>query len=242
MALPTSTSKSQVETTVIDLIAEVEREEAETTTLEATPVATQGAAALPAKATDTAAAVAEQLAPVTSVADFLAEQGFTDVQIGFGSFPTIVLKDGTFTTTDHPRFGTEFEFKFLAERPNYLFKGDVTAIDRSKPEELHYSVDGITTTDGQLIADIQKDWYDRGVPHDRTSYKLLLVDVLDTDLAGEVCEIQIPPLSQPIWNGFISLLARRGVRVADVVIQAFVGAEVGSGKKAFNPIRFKRIG
>lgn len=229
MALP------QVETGVIEMVAEEEANErreqalAEVQTSTAVVTADKGSAL---------AAVAEMKAG--SKEPFVIEGGFSEVKVDFTSFPTVTLNNQKFSTTEHENFGEGFECVFLSLRKVFLFRGD---LGRDKDPELHYSSDGITDDkEGKPIASYIEDWKARGIEYDRKEYDMVMVNMVDGPHAGDICQIQVSPASRGKLAGYIKQLELRRKQPSEVVTQVGIGPTIGAGIKAFNPFTFKIAG
>lgn len=191
-------------------------------------------------------------APVVAVnvKDELAAQGFADDRVDYTSFPTVVLNDGKFSTSSNKNFGTEFECIPLSERPQWVYKGDK---GRDKDPELVYSEDRMYTNQldpetGEYIpvAKFVEEWKNNADIQSIScdEYKIVTVDMIETEgnpHGGEICQLQISPASLKKWNGFKQQIILRGRKINETVVKVQVGAEIGSGRKAFHPWDFKIV-
>lgn len=227
MAIPKKTDTNQ-ETGVMELVEEVAKEEE-------------------AAASTTVATTAEAHPPglsLTSFSDsdkFLADLGITDIELDFTSFPIVTLKNELFHTAQHKGFGDSFDMHYIAHRRQWLFKGTLKAEDRKEKdqEELVYSSDGLHDKDGEPIAAYIESWRKRGFTVDRSEYFIVLCEVLNGPLAGEICQIQVSPSSKGVLSGYLKGLAIRKINPLEVVTTVSVGATQGSGTTEFNPFVFK---
>lgn len=245
MALP------QVETTVLEIVAEEEANEKRQKAVAAAQpeqklqqVVTQAVAASADPANDPASkqvAIAQASeAKGTNPHEFLASVGITDIKIDFTSFPTVSLNNSIFSTAEHKNFGTKFECVYLSKQDQFLFRGD---LGRDKEPELVYSTDGITADkDGRPIAEYIEDWNSRGIPYERKEYTLVVVQMVDGPHEGEICMIQVSPASRGKLGGYLLGLGLKKIDPTNVVTEVSVGAEIGSGVKAFTPFSFKKVG
>lgn len=168
--------------------------------------------------------------------ELLAKLGLSGLHIDFTSFPTIALKNEVFNTQDHPKFGEEVDFIFLRRKETTLYKGQE---NRDAEPELVYSDDGIkSNTDGTAVAEHIKSWEERGWAWETTEYIMLMVKVVSGPHAGKLCMMQIPPMSRGRFDGYLVELAMEGLNPHKVITKARVGAQIGSGIRAFNPWLF----
>lgn len=219
MALKTD---SQVETGVMDLVAEEEAK-----------AKTEVAKSEEAKTEVTLSAQAS-VKPGDPMA-FLKELGINDVQIDWTSFPMITLNNEVFSTAANKGFGDKFRMVYMSHYPQWLFKGD---LGRDKEPELVYSRDSIHDEEGKPIADYIEDWKARDIPWDRSEYYIAVAEVLDGPHQGDVCQIQISPSSRGAFSGYLTKLAMKRIDPRTVVTLVSVGAERGAGRKAFCPFEF----
>lgn len=179
---------------------------------------------------------------------FLAEQGFDDLKLNFSSFPTVTLNNEKFNTNENKGFGTRFECVIMQQGKQFLYRGDTGK--REDEPELVYSDDGVYNNaveeDGtrKPVAWYIEDWKKRGMNTGVTEYKIIYVQMVDSDdnpHSGEVCRVQIPPASRAKLDGYLTQLGWKKISPRDVVTEISVGPTLGSGTKAFNPFVFKQV-
>ena len=252
MALPKNDSATEVE--VINLVKEEEAKER----LEAVKNLAKGQTLegeIAAKETpSSAAAVTEdkQISEPTknnlqavnsNPVEFLKSLGIDDVKLDFTSFPKVVLNDGFFSTDEQPKFGTEFEFVFLNKRSGFLWTGTPQRTkENPDPEnELVYSDDGITENEtGTTIAEYVEEWKEKDYIIDHKEYIFVVGRFISEAHHGELVQLQVSPRSKGKLNGYLIDAGSLGIDPTKVVTKVSIGAEVGSGKKAFTPWVFKR--
>jgi hypothetical protein len=217
-----NTNGSQVETGVMDLVAE---EETQAKTEVAMSAQDKTEVAMSAQAT---------VKPGDPTA-FLKELGINDVQIDWTSFPMITLNNEIFSTAANKGFGDKFKMVYLSHYSQWLFKGD---LGRDKEPELVYSRDALHDEEGKLISEYIEDWKARDIPWDRSEYYIVVAEVLDGPHKGDVCQIQVSPSSRGAFSGYLIKLAMKRIDPRTVVTDVSVGAERGAGRKAFCPFEF----
>lgn len=170
----------------------------------------------------------------------LAELGIDDIKLDFTSFPIVTLNKAVFSTDEHKSFGTEFEFVYMDKRNTFLFKGD---LGRDKEPELVYSDDQVhdNTDLHKPIAGYIEDWKARNIEWDKKQYTMVIGTMVNGPHAGDIVQLQISPSSQGKLGGYLYSLGFSKTNPREVVTKASIGAEIGSGTKAFNPWVFKKV-
>lgn len=245
MALP------QASQNVIDNVAEAEAEDARNAALAETKtqapetgVAAQGQTELVKGSPEAIGTAVKAIAEAQGAASvdpmkFLEELGILGVHTDFTSFPTITLNNEVFSTAENKNFGKEFECVYMHKMDYFLYKGD---LGRDKELELVYSDDGLTcNATGEPIAKFIEDWKTRGITAERKEYTRVIVHMVDTEHAGEICQIQVSPASRGKLAGYLVGLAMKKVNPKEVVTKVGIGATMGSGIKAFTPYTFKHV-
>jgi len=174
----------------------------------------------------------------------LEEQGFSDLQIDWTSFPTINLDNATFNAPGNKNFAQELNFKIIERRNQWLYRGQEIPKDRNaKPvdPELVYSSDQKTSNDGEPLGPIIEEWKAKGWEVSTSPYTVVLVVMEDGDYAGELVQLQISKTSRGVFDGYLLTLQIQKRPLRDTLTRATIGEEVGSGVRAFNPWVFKRV-
>lgn len=191
------------------------------------------AATLP-EAADEASAAADPMAA-------LAAMGFDDLKIDFTSFPTLVINKGKIRKSggDVIDVGESIEFIIMDKRKTFLFRG---IKDRDTDPVLAYSDDKLyVNMTGELVTDITDKWKAEGFEVEVKDYFIVMGTMVGGSLDGEVIQIQIPKTSIGRFDGYLVSTAMAGLNPKQIVTQALVGEEIGSGLKAFTPWDFKRV-
>lgn len=230
--------------TVVEDSAEVSQDAGSTNdAAEAAETTSQALSTVSAGAVAVAAVSAGNLA----AQEFLAEEGFDELKLDFASFPTVTLDNEVFNSPEHKAFAKKFECVIMQQGKQFLFRGETGK--RDDTPELVYSDDGIHNNkaeeDGtrKPIAWYLQDWKSRGMDTSKTEYKVLYVQMVESDdnpHSGEVCRLQVPPASRTKLDGYLTQLGWRKLSPRSVVTEVSVGATVGQGIKAFNPWVFKQ--
>jgi hypothetical protein len=172
---------------------------------------------------------AEVLNPLT----VLEEMGITNLKIDWTSFPTVVIANETFNKD----FTDRIEFTYLNKRKQYLYTGQKMKDGRTEGDpEMVYSDDAvIANLDGRKMSEVVQEWKDLGYSLDRTEYIIMVVLVKNTEYAGKILQLQLPPTSHGVLGGHLFNMGMDGSNPREVPTTATVGETVGKGLRAFNP-------
>jgi hypothetical protein len=169
----------------------------------------------------------------------LAAMGFDDIELDWTSFPTVVIDDGVFSTQQAKDFSDILEFKIVDKRHQYLFAGQKLKDGREVGDpELVYSADGKITNNGEDLNETLSEWKEQGFTVNKTKYIIVTVMMDNTQYAGQMIQLQIPPTSRGVFNGHLVNMALKGFNPKEATTTAVVGEEVGSGVRTFSPWNF----
>ena len=182
---------------------------------------------------------ANPLAGIQQSGQIAESDGFEDMEIGFGSFPIVTLKETTFNTSDGDNLGTTFACVMHHRRKKMLFK----CRDDNDAEEMVYSYDGVNTSGGKPLAGIFAEWAAKGwtepFPKEYSEVTAQLVDLTKGEL-GNVVLLSIPKSSNARLIGYRTTVRLKGMQLNEVITQIYPGQRVTSGaKKPFYPWAFK---
>lgn len=244
---PAAEAATTEEETVIEQEAEVV-ETSETSAAEATAEVEAEATAEP-KATAAAAepestAIATQTAS-TAVANSMGgsvhEEGFAEVELGFGAFPMVTLPaEGTFMINDE-ELGKEFDATLLGSRLKFVYRNsdddDAVEFSYDNPKEVDEAK--LTKADGTLLKPTLDQWRAEGADVEVKRYLECPALIHGGDHEGEMVMLSVAPSSVQKFEGYRVQLNFRGQSVKDVVTTIYVGAKVTKAKKPFYPWAFK---
>ncbi len=167
----------------------------------------------------------------------LEGMGITDLKIDWTSFPTVVIANETFNTAQSKDFTDSIEFTYLNKRKQYLYTGQKMKDGRPEGDpEMVYSDDAvIANLDGRKMSEVVQEWKDLGYSLDRTEYIIMVVLVKNTEYAGKILQLQLPPTSHGVLGGHLFNMGMAGSNPREVPTTATVGETVGKGLRAFNP-------
>lgn len=206
------------------------------------PTATHAPAVIPPRP-QTVAAVVD--APRGGIEARLAEQGFEglDLGAGFGAFPSVVLKDDRFSTSDGDPLGQSFFCVIHGSKPKWIVKAN----DTDKKADYKYTRDKVNDTSGIPLTEAFAEWRKKGVMRGEPVWKpyldvtAQLVSVEKREL-GQVVILQIPQTSIEKIRGYLIQIGLQGFSPAEVITQVGLGQKVTSVDYPFWPWHFKKWG
>lgn len=188
------------------------------------------------------AAVATTTAPRNSVMQKMDESGFEGMDLGYGSFPNISLKnEGRFFDSDENDLGTEFRCVVQYSKAKYLIKN--TKCDK-KDEDAVYTYDLVTVAnDAETpIQEIIDDWTSQGWGWEKKPYievGVLWVGDEEDEKDGEMMLLSIPPASRRTFSGkMASVQMKAGLMPNQFILKCFVGKKITHDKGDFYPWKF----
>lgn len=171
--------------------------------------------------------------------------GALDGEIGFGSFPIIKLDKDKFDVNG--KEVEEFTCVMLSARDKWIHK-----VKEGENEEIFYTYDRIVDTSNNSINDRYAGWIAAGYPVDEQGklkvdvrkYVEVVVRMVDTEMAGTLALLSIPPASIKRLGGYraeVSLAHK--VSLSQAHTKCVKGAKVQvSPKISFYPWNFKFAG
>ena len=171
----------------------------------------------------------------------LAESGFSDLEIGFGSFPLIrLVNEGYFEDTEEKELGKEFNCVILGFRAKYVLKN--TKCDQ-KDEEVVYTYDMEVSAEEKIpLQDYIDGWESQGWGHEVKTYIEASVQIEGGDRDGEMVMLSIPPTARKRFSGYIfQMSAKTQAKPDSFVTKCLVGDKVKNVDHPFYPWRFEFV-
>lgn len=171
--------------------------------------------------------------------------GALDGEIGFGSFPIIKLDKDKFDVNG--KEVEEFTCVMLSARDKWIHK-----VKEGDNEEIFYTYDGVVDTSNNSINDRYAGWMAAGFPVDEQGklkvdvrkYVEVVVRMVDTEMAGTLALLSIPPASIKRLGGYrAEVNLAHKVSLSEVQTKCVKGAKVQVNPKiSFYPWNFKFAG
>ncbi len=167
----------------------------------------------------------------------IQDQGFEGTEVGFGSFPQVVLHEGQFKANE-TEMGKSFEAVLYGSRAKYVYKNGA----QGKEEEFAFSYDQQFDTAGRPIANLLANWRAKGFqPKEPSKYlEVQAMIVSDGPFKDDFVLLSIPPASVNRLSGF--LVTQRAKYPSKVLqelrVKVFVGEKVTKTAYPFYPWAF----
>lgn len=177
--------------------------------------------------------------------DKLAASGFTGLEIDWTSFPTIVLDNGEFGTSDGQSLDTkEITVRLMQSRKRYVLRTNAADDDDA---ELAYTYDlsELDDADSELSQKVTKWKQEDGLDYTVKEYIEALAIVMDdsSSLNQQMALLQVPPTSTGRFSGYTtSNLLIKGLEPTAYLTRCFAGQKVVKAKKPFVPWAFEFAG
>lgn len=205
----------------------------------------------PAVAQTTAVAAPTGQAPATvasgaaDAATKLAESGFSGLHIDWTSFPTVVLDNGDFCTSDGQTLDTprSLNVRLMQSRMRYVLR---TNADDDDDAELAYTYNLAELDDAEsdLAQRVTKWKEEDGLDFSVKEYieALAIVVEEESSLAEQMVLLQIPPTSTGRFSGFTtSNLLIKQLEPTGYITRCYAGNKVTKAKKPFVPWAFEFV-
>lgn len=175
----------------------------------------------------------------------LADSGFEGLHIDWTSFPTVVIDDAEFATSDGNSLNVKEIFvRLMQSRKRYVLRTDTPSDDDA---ELAYTYDlsELDNPDSELAQKVKK-WKEE----DNLNFKVkeyieavAVVEDAESTLDQQMVLLQIPPTSVGKFSGYTtSNLLIKQKKPSEYLTRCYVGAKVVKAKKPFTPWAFEYKG
>lgn len=178
------------------------------------------------------------------VVEKLAESGFGGLTIDWTSFPTVVLDNGEFGTSDGQSLDTkEISVRLMQSRKRYVLRTNAANDDDA---ELAYTYDlsELDDPESELSQKVTKWKQEDGLDYSVKEYIEALAIVLDdsSSLNQQMVLLQIPPTSTGRFSGFTtSNLLIKNLEPTGYLTRCYAGSKVTKAKKPFVPWAFEFV-
>lgn len=181
------------------------------------------------------------VAPTTQMLPITDNDGFDDLDLGFGAFPRVKLEAGKFWVGSEI-YGDKLIAHIAKIQKVYVIRD--RADQNDKGGRAIWSYDGTYTTTGESVEAVKAKWASEGftAPVVRETGEAVAL-LKDGKLAGKVVMLSIPQQSMNKLAGYHKeLQLTRGKRVSEVLTEVAVGDPVKAGSGTFTPWNFNYFG
>ena len=171
----------------------------------------------------------------------LAEMGYEGLNIGFGSFPVVVLKEDRFSTSDGDQLGNTFPCVIHGTRKKMICKSS-----DSQSAEFKYSYDGVNDVSGRPLQATYDIWRAQGIMTGEPIVKDYLdvtaqLFVTQSKELGAVVLLSVPQTSIARLSGYLTaLIVAEGLQPNQVITQVYAAPKVTGVKYPFHPWGFRK--
>lgn len=190
----------------------------------------------------------QPLAPVAAAVPMASETfnpdqgGFTCLRTGFGSFPRVKVNRGKFEIDDTPA-GHSMIVNIFDVRDMFVYR-DRKGEDKNT--RVVWSYDGVTTTSGESVASVQRQWEAEGFhEHNVRDYAEAIATIIECDdpsKIGDVVLLNIPPTSKKRMAGYQVVLQRTHGTHIPMVLTRITAEEIRSNGRNWDSYGFAYAG
>jgi hypothetical protein len=168
-------------------------------------------------------------------------EGFEGLELGFGSFPIITLKDDSFRISGEKNSEVDggFDVVLMGSKEKHLYRA--TNPENTKDDALiEYSYDQVTTLGGDSVESVLAEWDRKHLSVTVKKYVEVTAQMVGGELDGQFFLLSISPASRSRLAGFyVEVKMREKRKLNEVVTRCSMGPKIGSGSTAFYPWDFK---
>lgn len=217
---------------------------------------TRQAAPAPSPSRQMAAPRPTSNSPLANVAPVEEDDGFSDLddQIGFGSFPILILDKAEFVIGE-TSLGNSVDVILQQSRKKHLYKeggkeqSDYVVYSYDDPKNEDGSMktyEEIYDTSGKKLSQVFAEWAEEGVDIDAIEHKqyseAVAMVLQDGEYKGQLVLLSIPPASIKRFAGYrAELKTIRRCTLRQAVTRLVPGNKVKVDKITFHPWNFKFV-
>ena len=202
----------------------------------AAPAAPEAPAAPPAPAVPSGS----EIAPVTAnakLAQVAAEEGFEGMDFdGYGTFPMVSLKQGTFSCNEGWSLPDTFYGILQSTRKKSIYKNGLP--DSDPNTDFFYTYDQITSVSGDMVEDLVAAWRAKGWTPVIKPYIDATITLVGGEHDGQVIILSVPKSSISRLSVHWANMKASGRPYSEIVTEVKKGPLTKSKGFEFTPILF----
>ena len=171
--------------------------------------------------------------------DALQVAGFEGLNIGFGSFPIVSLKnEGMFQSTEGWELGQAFDCILMGSKEKFIVKNG-----QAEPNDaFFYTYDKMYQVSGKPCADTINEWRAKGWVEQWSPYLDVAVQLVGGDHDSELVILSIPKASINKYSGYTTgLWMKDKLLPTQVLTRCYRGDKVTRVKFPFYPWNFTKM-
>ena len=164
------------------------------------------------------------------------DNGFDDLESGYGSFPTVKL-DGDQFFIDNEPMGKEFQAVILSVKKKFIWKA--TEMMDAPEKQLRWSYDNMNTTKGEPLISVVSRWQAEGYLPRHNELCEAMAEIQAGAWVGKLVVLNIPPQSKLRLGGYKEVLQmQKHMQIPEVITRVFVDKPVTTKGNTFRPWGF----
>lgn len=192
----------------------------------------------------TAKSVTKENTPMKEYLKEAEQSGFEGMTVGgFGTFPTIVIDNGSFVCDKEEWKDTSFIAQIQSAKP--LFLCNQVGVDQG---DCGFTYDKVNLTNPveecATVAELKAFWEEAGETMEIKEYREVVIEIVQEghEFEGEFFIAKIPPSSVNAFNGQVFIVKNRTkCDFNEVKLEFSIGKSRGEGTKSYKPWKFRPV-
>ena len=165
------------------------------------------------------------------------EMGFEGLDLGgYGAFPMVSLKQGTFSCSDGWTLPDPFYAVLLSSKKKWLYTNGLPDSDPGK--EIFYTYDQVVSISGEAVEDLVAAWRAKGQTPVIKNYLDVAMRLVGGEHDGTAVALSVPKTSIGRLSAHWANMMASGQPIENIVTKISKGPIVKTKKGEFIPIYF----
>jgi hypothetical protein len=156
---------------------------------------------------------------------------------GFGAFPMVSLKQGTFSCSDGWTLPDPFYAVLMSSKKKWIYKNGLP--DRDPETKFFYTYDQETTISGEAVEDVLAEWRAKGWKPVMKPYLDVAMRLVGGEHDGKVVALSVPKTSIGRVSAHWANMMASGKPIDQIITKIGKAALVKSKGFEFTPISFE---